>query len=372
MDNNYRLTSSAPAATSLYAPRSAQSYSHPQPSPVASNSYQEQQSPYLSSTGGSNGATNGSASNGSGGDAPGGAGGNHQHSRFNGMPLQMRQMHNQQPSAHSPTVTQPPTPGHPYATEGYAGGPMSGHQHGTTGYTGYPPSSSPAAQQHHGFRAPSALSSTTSNEAASYEGRSPFHNNAMGYGHPPSNYSPYAQLPPGQLPLPGQPMPGPQSVYSNVGNPRQPPHVLAPGGGMFAHQFYPNAYRNGLPASGPGNAPERPYRCTKCPQAFSRNHDLKRHLRIHLDVKPYACEGCQKTFSRKDALKRHKLVKGCTEADKRRSKSPPKKTDDSRGSTDSPVALPSISKKDREIGADGPNSGGGGPGPVKMEYQEGA
>lgn len=248
---------------------------------------------------------------------------------------------------------------------------MSGQQHATTGYTGYPPSSSPAAQQHPGFRAPSALSSTTSNEAASYEGRSPFHNNAMGYGHPPPNYSPYPSLPPGQLPLPGQPIPGPQSVYSNVGNPRQPPHVLAPGGGMFPH-FYQNPYRNGLPPSGQGNAPERPYRCTKCPQAFSRNHDLKRHLRIHLDVKPYACEGCQKTFSRKDALKRHKLVKGCTEADKnsRRSKSPAKTTDGSRGSTGSPATLPSISKKDRESDAGGLNGGSGALGPVKMEYQE--
>ncbi|KAL1919376.1 uncharacterized protein VTP21DRAFT_2069 [Calcarisporiella thermophila] len=56
---------------------------------------------------------------------------------------------------------------------------------------------------------------------------------------------------------------------------------------------------------------DRPYRCDKCPQSFTRNHDLKRHKRIHLDVKPYPCEFCGKPFSRRDALKRHHLVKKC-------------------------------------------------------------
>ena len=43
----------------------------------------------------------------------------------------------------------------------------------------------------------------------------------------------------------------------------------------------------------------------------NRNHDLKRHKRIHLAVKPFGCDKCGKTFSRKDALRRHWLVKGC-------------------------------------------------------------
>lgn len=56
---------------------------------------------------------------------------------------------------------------------------------------------------------------------------------------------------------------------------------------------------------------DRPFKCDQCPQSFNRNHDLKRHRRIHLAVKPFPCPHCDKSFSRKDALKRHVLVKGC-------------------------------------------------------------
>lgn len=51
------------------------------------------------------------------------------------------------------------------------------------------------------------------------------------------------------------------------------------------------------------NHQERPFKCDQCPQSFNRNHDLKRHKRIHLAVKPFPCPSCDKSFSRKDALK---------------------------------------------------------------------
>lgn len=57
----------------------------------------------------------------------------------------------------------------------------------------------------------------------------------------------------------------------------------------------------GAGVGGPTN--DRPFKCDKCPQSFNRNHDLKRHSRIHLAVKPYPCHNCDKQFSRKDALK---------------------------------------------------------------------
>ena len=49
----------------------------------------------------------------------------------------------------------------------------------------------------------------------------------------------------------------------------------------------------------------RPFRCLACPASFARNHDLKRHLKLH-DKTAWRCEGCNKVFSRRDAIKRHK------------------------------------------------------------------
>lgn len=60
----------------------------------------------------------------------------------------------------------------------------------------------------------------------------------------------------------------------------------------------------------PQQAPvhDRPFKCDQCPQSFNRNHDLKRHKRIHLAVKPFPCSHCDKSFSRKDALKVSNIV----------------------------------------------------------------
>ena len=49
----------------------------------------------------------------------------------------------------------------------------------------------------------------------------------------------------------------------------------------------------------------RPFKCSACPASFARNHDLKRHLKLH-DKTAWRCEGCNKVFSRRDAIKRHK------------------------------------------------------------------
>lgn len=53
------------------------------------------------------------------------------------------------------------------------------------------------------------------------------------------------------------------------------------------------------------HAVHRPFRCTVCPASFARNHDLKRHAKLH-EKKAWQCAGCDKMFSRRDAIKRHK------------------------------------------------------------------
>ncbi|KAJ2414023.1 hypothetical protein GGI10_002671 [Coemansia sp. RSA 2530] len=58
-------------------------------------------------------------------------------------------------------------------------------------------------------------------------------------------------------------------------------------------------------------SPARPFKCETCDQSFSRNHDLKRHVKIHSGVKPHKCPKCGKSFGRSDALKRHSMVKRC-------------------------------------------------------------
>lgn len=60
----------------------------------------------------------------------------------------------------------------------------------------------------------------------------------------------------------------------------------------------------------PASVPKQ-FQCPQCPLSFRRNHDLKRHVKIHLPVRPYTCELCNKAFNRKDALRRHVISKAC-------------------------------------------------------------
>ncbi|CAG8577110.1 3176_t:CDS:2 [Acaulospora morrowiae] len=85
------------------------------------------------------------------------------------------------------------------------------------------------------------------------------------------------------------------------------PEITSPITPTYSYSGPPKSYYSRLPLY------DRPFKCDQCPQSFNRNHDLKRHKRIHLAVKPYPCQYCRKQFSRKDALKRHILVKGCND-----------------------------------------------------------
>lgn len=160
---------------------------------------------------------------------------------------------------------------------------------------------------------------------------------------PPLHHGPVAQLqsPFIKPPYPSYSLPAmPGPVLTNVGNPGGQMSMV----GSMQTQMLPMHFNSGYAANPQlayaqarahspqqAQAQDRPFKCDECPQSFNRNHDLKRHKRIHLAVKPFPCAHCDKSFSRKDALKvsqilvtisdlvltifqRHILVKGCGKA----------------------------------------------------------
>ena len=110
-------------------------------------------------------------------------------------------------------------------------------------------------------------------------------------GHSPSD----TNMASGPSPLPtGQQSP---SVVTDIGTAVYP--CLVAGCGMTFSRLY------SLRAHQRSHAAHRPHRCNLCPASFARNHDLKRHIKLH-DRKAWECQGCHKVFSRRDAIKRHK------------------------------------------------------------------
>ncbi|KAK4187287.1 hypothetical protein QBC35DRAFT_385142 [Podospora australis] len=225
-----------------------------------------------------------------------------------------------QPSiaAQTPIGSQPPAPGYSAPSSqavgqdgtGYRNASLSSphYSHATSPHGTAFPSYSPSLSHH---QSPTNHSPTTS-LAPPIRGSGSIPDMV-----PPGGFnqgrSPYPVMPPVTTYVAYPPMP--HAVMSNLGQPGAPLTMIhshpsfGPYHGMH-HQ--PHSYW-----IGPSHLPpqqERPFKCDQCPQSFNRNHDLKRHKRIHLSVKPFPCNYCDKSFSRKDALKRHKLVKGCGDA----------------------------------------------------------
>ncbi|KAF9879362.1 hypothetical protein CkaCkLH20_02905 [Colletotrichum karsti] len=214
-------------------------------------------------------------------------------------------------NSQTPVSTQPATPGGvPSHVDSY----MQSRPSAPQSY--YAASSAPQQPGYHSYTSPNAPSPTTA--AGPPRGLASLHN--------PSGMAPPYQ----RYTYNVSPMGGP--IMSNLGAPGHQ-MSLVPGMGVPTYGHHLGASMYGAHGGQPNPQTERPFKCDQCPQSFNRNHDLKRHKRIHLAVKPFPCNFCDKSFSRKDALKRHRLVKGCgnkeTDASNETNRrSPPDNSDD--------------------------------------------
>ncbi len=211
-----------------------------------------------------------------------------------------------------------------------------------TGY--YPQTSAPQQPAFPTYASPVTQPSPTTASAVTTSGAIPRGAPAIPAMAPPLQYSGARSHPVPSMGSYASYSPNTGPVLSNMHHPGAPLAMVGGIPGMTGYGHHP-----GLSAHHPhhlyvhhGGAPstqsERPFKCSECTQAFNRNHDLKRHQRIHLAIKPFGCDDCDKRFSRKDALKvswdggwggfsnarcccrgwlvlifvqRHRLVKGC-------------------------------------------------------------
>ncbi|KAI9817520.1 MAG: hypothetical protein M1827_001130 [Pycnora praestabilis] len=224
---------------------------------------------------------------------------------------QQQAMANALMNAQTPVTNTTTQPSPISATEPYG---MQRQQPTPSYYGGSPPSSTPQQANFPSFTAPSPTQQSPLTSTAPSSRISPTNPTHPPILQPaPSQQSHHFSRPFSSYSLPA--MSGP--IMSNVHSPgSQMALVGGMPGGMMSN--YNPGQTNSMQHmyGGPQQTQQqpqndRPFKCDQCPQSFNRNHDLKRHKRIHLAVKPFPCGHCEKSFSRKDALKRHILVKGC-------------------------------------------------------------
>ncbi|KAF8608104.1 hypothetical protein BDV93DRAFT_602992 [Ceratobasidium sp. AG-I] len=153
----------------------------------------------------------------------------------------------------------------------------------------------------------------------------PHSQSRMSHSHrsgPPLPYTPEASVPISRhssssrsytMPYPGESAEGqPVPYISSVMSPYAQPAMGA--GGMHPSRVMPplsELDRRTLPTVEEAQPKAKPHVCDQCGAAFSRAHDLKRHVDTHKGDRPHKCPTCTKAFSRKDALQRHQSMAQC-------------------------------------------------------------
>ena len=107
-------------------------------------------------------------------------------------------------------------------------------------------------------------------------------------------------------------LPAQQELTSQDAFLMSPASQTIPNNSTFgAFRDIPPTLLNPKTSPSPNSPGKKVFHCHLCPTTFSRNHDLKRHIRIHLGIRPYRCQTCPKAFTRADALHRHVHIRGC-------------------------------------------------------------
>ncbi|KAI1654669.1 hypothetical protein F4813DRAFT_199684 [Daldinia decipiens] len=218
------------------------------------------------------------------------------------LPMMNSHPQGSQPTAPSTSAGPPDAYSRPPTASGYYSGPSSS----TTPHTSYPSFTSTHTSSSQSSSITTGSLSKNASTLSPHQQHSPMHS--------PMQAPPYRPLPSYTLPQTmggGSTVGGP--IMSNMTNPGGQMTIMN-GIGTMGHGYHPTGHLVNQHLYTNNHHPitqDRPFKCDLCPTSFNRNHDLKRHKRIHLAIKPFPCTFCEKSFSRKDALKRHRMVKGC-------------------------------------------------------------